>query len=138
LKREHLSVFPQRVRNGQELARLFEAASMDYSSSSNVTLEGDAARDFAGMVDYLREYRDVARSMSETDKLEVFSDIQKYMDALAKAGFSLSCAQRSTKLVGENWKDKKPWPVSIAYVVVSLKGQEPKILLVPREVNLGW
>ena len=33
---------------------------------------------------------------------------QGYLDALGKAGFSVCYARRDTKLIGENWADKKP------------------------------
>ena len=41
------------------------------SASPGVELEGDAAKAFAALIDYLRDYRDCSDLMSETDKLGV-------------------------------------------------------------------
>ena len=110
---------------------------MDYSTSSDVSLGGAAAENYAGLIDYLRDYRDIAAGMTETEKLKAFSDIQEYLDMLGKAGFSVNYARRDAKRVGTDWPDKTPWAVSIIYVVVSLKDREPKVLCVPRQVNLA-
>jgi hypothetical protein len=56
-------------------------------------------------------------------------------DTLHKAGFSVSYARRDTKLIGKDWKDKTPWPVSIAYLAVCPKGSEPKVICAPRQVR---
>jgi transcriptional regulator with XRE-family HTH domain len=122
MRREYVTLYAHTASSGQELVRFFEQARMDCSSSA-VELEGVAAEAFAALVDYLRDFRD--------------SDVQTYLDALDKAGYSVSYARRDTKLVGENWADKTPWAVTIAYLMVYPKGSEPKVLLVPRKVNLG-
>lgn len=105
------------------------------SFSSAVELHGAAAEAFAGLVDYLRDYRDCADLMSETQKLAIFDEVQGYMDALRKEGFSISYARRDTRLVGRDWVDKSPWEVSLAYLVVFPKGSEPKIICPPRKVR---
>jgi transcriptional regulator with XRE-family HTH domain len=134
-KREHLPLEGHVVSTGQELVRLFESAQMD-SSSAGAALEGAASEAFAGLIDYLRDYRDCADCMSETEKLAVFKDVQGYLDALRKEGFTVSYARRDTKLVSQNSADKTPWAVTIIYLVASPKGSEPKLMLVPRQVTL--
>ncbi|QOY90374.1 helix-turn-helix domain-containing protein [Paludibaculum fermentans] len=134
IKRENVTMEARIVGSGQELVRLFESVQMD-SFSSAVELHGVAAEAFAGLVDYLRDYRDCADLMSETQKLTVFDEVQGYMDALRKAGFSISHARRDTRLVGRDWADKTSWEVSIAYLVVFPKGSEPKIICAPRQVR---
>lgn len=134
LKRENVTLEARIVGSGQELVRLFESVQMD-SFSSAVELHGAAAEAFAGLVDYLRDYRDCADLMSETQKLAIFDEVQGYMDALRKEGFSISYARRDTRLVGRDWVDKTPWEVSLAYLVVFPKGSEPKIICAPRQVR---
>jgi hypothetical protein len=81
------------------------------SSSSAVTLEGVAAESFAGLIDYLRNYRDCAGLLGEHPR-------------------------RETKLVGQNWTDKTPREVTIAYLVVVPKGSGPSLIFAPRQVKL--
>lgn len=134
IQRENVTLEAMIVGSGQELVRLFESVQMD-SFSSAVELRGSAAEAFAGLIDYLRDYRDCADLTSETQKLAVFDDVQRYMDALRKEGFSISYARRGTRLVGRDWVDKTPWEVSIAYLVVFPRGSEPKIICAPRQVR---
>ncbi len=133
-KRENVTLKANSVGSGQELVRLLQEVQMD-SFSSAVELQGAAVEAFAGLVDYLRDYRDCADLMTETQKLVVFDEVQAYLDALQKEGFSLSYARRDTKLVGKDWVDKTPWSVSIAYLVVVPKDSEPKTLCAPRQVR---
>ncbi len=70
-----------------------EVADMN-SSSSAVELEGAAAEAFAGLVDYLRDYKDCADCMSETEKLKNFEDVRDYLDTLSNGGFSVTYARR--------------------------------------------
>jgi len=134
-KRENVTLEARVVSSGQELVRLYESVTMDSASGGEV-LQGAAAEAFAGLIDYLREYRDCADLMSETDKLGAFGEAQQFLDSLRKEGFSVSYARRDTKLVNQNWKDKTPWPVSIAYLVASPKDSEPKLICAPRRVSL--
>jgi transcriptional regulator with XRE-family HTH domain len=136
MRREHITLDSHIAKTGQELTRFFEQANMDYASSA-VELEGTAAESFADLIDYLREFRDCKDCMNEAYKLRVFSDVQGYLDMLGKAGYSISYARRETKLVGENWADKTPWAVTVAYLVVFPKGNEPKALIAPRQVHIG-
>lgn len=135
-KRENVTLDAHTVTTGQELVRLFESAQMDYSDP-NIVLTGAAAEAHAALVDYLRDHRDCADLMSQTQKLVAYDDIQSYLDTLHKAGYSICCARRDTKLVGRDWKDKTPWPVSILYLIVCPKGSEPKMVFVPRQVKLA-
>jgi transcriptional regulator with XRE-family HTH domain len=133
-KRENVTLDARAASSGQELVRLFESAQMDYSSP-NIVLPSAAAEAYAGLIDYLRDHRDCADLMSESQKLVAYDAIQEFLDALHKAGFSVSYARRDTKLVGKDWADKSPWPVTIAYLAVSTKGSAPKWICAPRQVS---
>ena len=133
-KKENVTLEARAVSSGQELVRLYETVTMDSASGGEV-LQGAAAEAFAGLIDYLRDYRECADLMSETEKLGAFGEVQQYLDALRKEGFSVSYARRDTNLVSQNWTDKTPWPVSIAYLVASQKGSEPKLICAPRRVS---
>jgi transcriptional regulator with XRE-family HTH domain len=134
-EREHLTLETQIATSGRDLVRVFDTADMS-SASSVVELEDDAAEAFAGLVDYLREYRDCADLMSETDKLGAGGNVQQYFDRLVCAGYSVVYARRKTALVGKNWPDKTPLKMTIAYLVVYPKGKEPAVIAVERQIEL--
>jgi hypothetical protein len=107
------------------------------SSTPAVELDPESASKFAGLIDYLREYRDWADSCSETEKLDVFSDVQRILDELHAAGFCVGFACRETKLVGTDWKDKTPWPVRLIYVSAFAAVEAPTKMAVPCKVSIG-
>ena len=134
-KREHVTLEAKTVTSGQELVRLYDTAGMD-SASSAVELEGDAADAFAGLIDYLRDFRECSDLMGEREKLQASREVQSYLDRLGQAGFSVSYALRDTKLIGQNWTDKTPWAVTIAYLAVYPRGSEPRVICAPKQVRL--
>ena len=134
-EREHVTLEAHIAASGRDLVRLFDTADMS-SSSSVVELEGDAAEAFAGLVDYLRDYRDCSDVMSETDKLGAGREAQSYFDRLSAVGFSVVHARRKTALVGKTWPDKTPLKMTIAYLVVYPKGKEPTAIAVRRQIEL--
>jgi hypothetical protein len=117
------------VRRG--LTTAFEAAQADRFSSTE-DLQGALAEDFAGQVDYLRDHRDGADFCSVTQKLQVYADIQSYLDNLAAAGISVCYARRDTNFLGTNWVNKTPSPFSLIYMIAFKKGKELKRFVVPR------
>ncbi len=74
---------------------------------------------------------------NETQKLQVYADIQRYLDALASAEVAVCYARRNTKLVRAHWADKTPMPFSFIYVGAYPKGKEPKQFIVSRQVRFG-
>jgi len=133
-EREHVTLEVHVATSGRDLIRIFDTADMS-SASSVVELEGDAAEAFAGLVDYLRDYRDCSDVMSETDKLGASRDTQAYFDRLSGAGFSVVYARRKVALVGKNWPDRTPVKMAIVYLVVYPKGKEPGVIAVQRQVE---
>jgi transcriptional regulator with XRE-family HTH domain len=136
-EREHLILDTVVATTGRELANLFETATMDMSNP-DIELDQEPATEFAGLVDYLREYRDCAELYTEAQKLDVYDELQRYIDALDTANISVCYATRDTKLVGHNWQDKSPWPVTLVYLSVFHKGKVPDKMVVPKKVALGW
>jgi transcriptional regulator with XRE-family HTH domain len=135
IKRETVTLDATVAVKGQELTRLFDDAAM-HAFSSAVELEGADAEALASLSDYLGDYRDCADSMTHMDKLKCAWDVQAYIDSLAKGGFTVVYARRDTKLIGQNWADKTPWPVTLADLVAYPKGSEPKVMLVPKKIKL--
>jgi transcriptional regulator with XRE-family HTH domain len=135
-EREHLILDTVVATTGRELARLFENATMDMSNPA-IDLDREPAAAFAGLVDYLREYRDCAELYAEVQKLDVYDELQRYIDALDAANISVCYVTRSTTLVGRDWPDKTPWPVTLVYLSAFHKGQVPDKMAVPKKVVIG-
>jgi len=70
-------------------------------------------------------------------KLAALGEVQTYLEILRKAEFTLTYARKDTNFVGKHWKNKTPWAVTIAYLVVFPKGSEPTLLCAPRREFLA-
>lgn len=134
-EREHLILDSVGVTTGRQLATLFETSTMDISTPA-ASMPEAAQQEFATLLDYLRDYRDIASEYSEVQKLDVHSDLQQHLDAIATAGFAICAATRRTKLVGQHWADKTPWEVTLVYLATVPKGHEQTKIAVPRRVQL--
>lgn len=135
-EREHLVLDATKATTGAELARLFENSTMDVTNTT-MQLKREAAEMFAGLLDYLRDYRDCASKYGEVEKFPVFDELQKYVDDLSRLGISLCYATRKTKLVGRDWENKTPLDVTIAYLSPFQKGAEPAKIAVTKALNWG-
>jgi transcriptional regulator with XRE-family HTH domain len=95
--REHVTLTAIPLTTGKQLAKLAETCSMDLSEPAfELTREADET--FAMLVDYLRDYRDCADAYSETQKFDVYDEMQSHIDALNGLGVSLCYATRKVKV----------------------------------------
>lgn len=134
--RTHLTLDATIATTGAELGRLFEGSTADVTDMS-VSMDREAAETVAQVIDYLRDYRDIAADYGEMEKLDVFDDLQRLVDRLASLGISLCYAAREMTVVGSNCVDKTPMPVKLAYVSPVKKGAEPTKLVVSKPIRLG-
>jgi len=134
--REHLTLDARVVTSGRELATLYHGSTMDTSEPA-IDLKAEPAVAFAGLVDYLRDWRDCADLYTETDKLDVYEELQRYLDKLDAAGIAVCYARRETKLVSKDWIDKTPWSATLLYISAFPKDQPLKKLVVPRKMRIG-
>jgi hypothetical protein len=108
---------------------------MDLSEAGfELTREADEA--FAALVDYFRDYRDCADLYSETQKLEVYEDMQSYIDGLKTLGVSLRYAERKMQVKWGAATDSKPMPVNVLYVVAFPLGREPEKFATPNSAGI--
>ncbi|MGF6300150.1 helix-turn-helix domain-containing protein [Paraburkholderia sp. WC7.3d] len=91
--REHITLKALPVQTGKQLAKLAEIHSMDLSTPA-FELTREADEEFAALVNYMREYRDCSDLYSETQKFDVYDDMQRHIDALKTLGVSLCYAER--------------------------------------------
>lgn len=134
---EHVTLAVKHVVGGRELASLVTTTSMD-SAEQTAELSPEAAHEYAALVDYYRDFRDVADCYSEVQKLEVFDDLDRYIDELKRLGFTLVHAVRYVRLRFKSDKAAEPWDTSVLYLLAVPKGKEPEQVVVPRKVGLGF
>lgn len=129
--REHVTLTAIPLTTGKQLAKLAEICSMDLSEPGfELTREADET--FAALVDYFRDYRDCADVYSETQKFEVYDEMQSHIDALKTLGVSLRYAERKMQVKWGTEPDSKPMPVNVLYVVAFPLGKEPEQFATPK------
>jgi transcriptional regulator with XRE-family HTH domain len=129
--REHVTLTAIPLTTGKQLAKLAEICSMDLSEPGfELTREADET--FAALVDYFRDYRDCADVYSETQKFDVYDEMQSHIDALKTLGVSLRYAERKMQVKWGTEPDSKPMPVNVLYVVAFPLGKEPEQFATPK------
>jgi transcriptional regulator with XRE-family HTH domain len=134
--REHLVLDAVLVTSGREFAARFRESTGELATPAPEMSE-PAARAFASMVDYLRDYRDYD-PMSETEKLDLSEPVQGYIDELAAEGIVVCYAMREASIVGPTWPDKTPMPVTLIYLSAFHKDAAPERFVVSRKFSFGW
>lgn len=133
--REYVTLTANPLTTGKQLARLAENCTMDLSEPAfQLTREADET--FAALVDYFRDYRDCADVYSETQKFDVYDEIQFYIDALVKLGVSLRYAERKVQVKWGGDSDRKPMLANVLYVVGFPLGKEPEQFATPRSAGV--
>lgn len=129
--REHVTLTVIPLTTGKQLAKLAETCSMDLSEPG-FDLPREADETFAALVDYFRDYRDCADAYSETQKFDVYDEMQSHIDALKTLGVSLRYAERKMQVKWGTEPDSKPMPVNVLYVVAFPLGKEPEQFATPK------
>jgi hypothetical protein len=83
-------------------------------------------------VDYFRDYRDCANAYGETQKFEVYDEMQSHADALKALGVSLRYAERKMQVKWGSEADNKPMRVAVLHVVDFPLRKEPKQFATPK------
>lgn len=129
--REHVALMAIPLTTGKQLAKLAEICSMDLSEPGfELAREADEA--FSALIDYFRDYRDCTDLYSETQKFEVYDDMQSYIDTLKTLGVSLRYAERKMQMKWGEATDSKPLQVNVLYVVAFPLGKEPEQFATPK------
>jgi transcriptional regulator with XRE-family HTH domain len=136
--REHVAFAALPLTTGRQLAKLAESCSIDLSEPA-FELTREAAEKFAALVDYFRDYRDCADLYSETQKLEIYHELQGHIDALQAQGVSLRYAERKLQVKwGADQPGSKPLPVTALYMMAFPLGIEPEQFAAPRTGRIGF
>lgn len=135
--REHVTLTAIPLTTGKQLARLAETCTMDLSEPA-FELPREADEAFAALVDYFRDYRDCADVYSETQKFEVYDEMQAHIDALKALGVSLRYAERKVQLKWGAVPDGQPMPATVLYLIGFPLGKEPKQFATPRSAGVRF
>ncbi len=127
--------------NGRSIVVLLMELS-DYGALSHRGLsemDREAQDAFAFVLDFLRECMDVRDVAAKADMLGYGNELQRGVDALAKAGHSLFAARRRTAMIAWNGGDQPgaPLPLEILYLVTAPVGAAPGKVAVLRETHSG-
>ncbi|MBB3800634.1 transcriptional regulator with XRE-family HTH domain [Xanthomonas arboricola] len=135
---ENVTLTALPLTSGRHLAKLAENCSMDLSEPA-FDLPREAAEEFAALVDYFRDYRDCADAYSETQKFDIYDELQAHIDTLQAQGVSLRYAERKTQVRwGSDQPDATPVPVTALYVMAFPLGKEPKQFATPKTGRIGF
>jgi transcriptional regulator with XRE-family HTH domain len=136
-QRKHMTLPVTAATAGKQLADFAEQASMRcFQQPDHVS---DEVADIAAEIfDYLADYGEVDELYSYAQKLEVHATLDEQLSRLNDAGYSLCYALRKTSIVGKDWVDKTPMPVGIAYAFAVKRGEEPKLVAVPKALDVGF
>jgi len=129
--REHVTLTAIPLTTGKHLAKLAETCTMDLSEPA-FELPREADEIFAALVDYFRGYRDCADVYSETQKFEVYDELQSHIDALKALGVSLRYDERKVHVRWGTDPNSKPTPANVLYVVGFPLGKEPEQFATPK------
>ncbi|WP_109482516.1 helix-turn-helix domain-containing protein [Paraburkholderia sp. C35] len=134
-EREHVTLKALPLDTGRQLARLAESHSMDLCTPG-FEMPRAAEEEFAALVDYMREYRDCNDLYSETQKLDVYDDMQRHLDGLKELDVSLRYAERKVRLRFRSDAEAEPFDTSVLYLVTFPVGKEPDEFATPRSIGL--
>lgn len=132
---EHVTLTATPLTTGKQLAKLAETCSMDLSEPA-FELPREADETFAMLVDYLREYRDCADAYNETQKFEIYDELQSHIDALKVLGVSLRYATRKIQVKWGTGADVKPMLATVLYIVGFPLGKEPEQFATPKSASI--
>jgi hypothetical protein len=123
-----------RIKSGDALARIaYEAKA--YLFHTDETISEEAKEVAASIFDFLRDLGDIADDRSFADKLDYQRSLGELLKQLERAGAACYSAFRATKMVGVNWVDKTPLPITIGYLSVVPAEHILTVMMVPRRLS---
>lgn len=121
--------------SGRCLAKLAKESMGDYIEPA-CELSREQALTFAGLTDYLRDYRECAEHYSSTARLEVVDQLQELLDRLNALGVTLRYATR--QIVQKNTSEPQQEAQQVGqvlYLLAFMLGEAPEELALPRKLN---
>lgn len=134
--REHITLDAHPLTSGRQLAALAESHQLDLCTPG-FEMGREPTDSFAALVDYFHEYRDGADLYSEVQRVDVYEDLQRLIDALVTLGVSLRYATRRVRMKFPADAEAPPLEVSVVYLITYQAGKEPTQFATPRKFKLG-
>ena len=128
--RQHLTISVKILKTGKELADLAQESLADRTSSS-FEMDRETHECFAALVDYFRDYRDVAQEYSESSKIDIYDEMQSLIDDLSSKGASLVFGLTTSKV--PTGGEAGHLPMTIANLIAFPKGDEPESIAIRRQ-----
>ena len=126
-----------RIQSGEQLGRLMEGSNA-FHLHYDENIARDAKETAATIFDYLKDYADIDELVSASDKLNIYRELDDYLRNLNESGAIAYAATRTARIVGENWKDKTPLRLNIAYLIVSTTGKIIDEIMASKHINFGF
>ncbi|NEK19761.1 helix-turn-helix transcriptional regulator [Rhizobium leguminosarum] len=130
---DHMRLPAERITGGDALGRLAEMSDGLVLHMED-ELNQDAKEIAASLFDYLRDVADISEEASFTHKLSYNVEMGTMLADLEAKGAVAYSAIRRTQMVGSNWPNKTPIPLTAVYVTVVPTGREFKEVMVPRRL----
>lgn len=135
-EREHVKLKTLPLQTGRQLATLVEQHEMGLTTPG-FEMNRPAEEVFAVLADYINDYRDAHELYSHADKLDLYDELQRFIDELLAMHISLSYAQRSVTLKVNPDPDAEPMKASVLYVMTFPRGKAPEYISTPRKGRIG-
>jgi transcriptional regulator with XRE-family HTH domain len=131
---DHTAVAVSRITTSVALIRLANSSNA-FLFHCDDDVSPEVRRHAAYMFDFLRDLMDISDEISFTDKLAYNEALGTMLHDLGHLGVWVYSALRSTKIVGENWLDKTPMPITIGYLTAVPKGRVIAEMMVPKRLS---
>ena len=132
-ERERIQLPAVTVTNGKQLGRLVEDARATHFTEGHQDLTGPSADAFARIADYCREYVDYAADVGRTERLNVYEELDGFVQELKASGYSIVAANSpSTELTFGTGQHTMTVLFAVAFPV----GKEPDRMAVHRRLRV--
>lgn len=131
---DHARVCVVRVTSGEGLARIaYEGGAHLFHADEAIAEEAKEVA--AAMFDFLRDLGDLGGDGSFSDRLGYQRSLGELLEQLEASGAACYSALRATKMVGANWVDKTPVPMTIGYLTAVPVEKVLTEVMVPRRLS---
>ena len=135
-EKEHLILETTVATSARELANVYEGSFADVSNP-DTSLSADAADEYAALVDFLHDYRDLTGEIGEVEKVDLSKSLQEILDRVHATGIDVCYATRAGNFRFTGDKDQAPMHMKLVYLAAFPRGQVPAKIAVTKNVNFG-
>lgn len=131
---DHMRVSVARVTSGEGLARVAYEANA-YLFHADEAIADEAKEIAASIFDFLRDLGELGDDGSFSERLGYQRSLGELLEQLEALGAACYGAFRATKMVGANWADKTPIPLTVGYLTVVPVEKVLTEMMVPRRLS---